>query len=258
MLSEIQPAETPMKDLSSYELYQMLGDNTPKGISGVPSEGIVKDKTTWYKDPKNLRYAPIAFDALAAAGLFGKAPKPVQYNPTTITQQGYLSPQQMDEQSMRNTVDSAYGTGVNSLRDASGGSGALLRANLAGLNNDYMSGIGKAYSGVNAANMAQKQQADQYNLGTQTQIAGQNAQMINQGEMYNNQLTNQNRNLNWDTRMSYLGKGAEGLGDVGYETRNAEIMPRIYGYNQYGQYRPLENKNAKACGGRLKMLNRKK
>lgn len=231
---------------------QKLFDNA----KSIIANGANSDKDTpFFKDPKNLRYAPIAFDALAATGLFGKAPTPQQYSPSLIQQQGYLAPQQADEQSMRNAIDASYGTGVNAMSEAAGGSGAALRAGLSGLNADYMSSIGKAYSGVNQANMGQKQAADQFNLGTQGQIAGQNAQMMNQAEMYNNQLMNQKNAQDWDTRMSYLGKGAEGLGDIGYEARNAELMPRLFGYSQRGEYKPI---NAKACGGRLRMMRSKK
>jgi len=265
--ANIQPEVQPNtvyndKPYSATEENQMFGQDTPSKLWGIPDPATTA-KTgskipSFLKDPKNLRYAPIAFDALAASGLFGQSPKPTQYSPTTITQSGYLAPQQMDEQSMRNAVDASYQTGAAGLSDASGGSGSALRAGLSGLNADYMSSIGKAYSGVNQANMAQKQSADQYNLGTQGNVASQNAQMQNQAGMYNNQLLNQNQAQNWDQRMSYLGKGAEGLGDVGSEARNSEILQRMYGYNQYGQYRPLNPTTAKACGGRLKMLRRKK
>ena len=207
------------------------------------------------KDPKNLRYAPIAFDALAATGLFGKSPKPETYSPSLIRQQGNLTAPQINEEAMRAKIDAAYQNQIKGLAGASGGSGAALRSGLTGFGNDYMSAVGQGFLGAETANNQAKMQADQYNLGMAGNVASQNAQMINQAEMYNNQLLNQNNALNYDTRMSYLGKGAEGLGDIGYEQRNAEILPRLFGYNQYGQYKPL---NAKACGGRLKLMRRKK
>jgi hypothetical protein len=156
---------------------------------------------------------------------------------------------------MRAKIDAAYQNQIRGMAGASGGSGAALRSGLTGLGNDYMSAVGQGFLGAETANNASKMQADQYNLGTTGNIAAQNAQMQNQAGMYNNQMINQNNALNYDTKMSYLGKGAEGVGDIGYEQRNAEILPRLYGYNQYGEYKPL---NAKACGGRLKMMNRKK
>ena len=212
------------------------------------------------RDPKNLRYAPIAFDALASTGLFGKTPTPKEFAPSLIQQQGYLTPDQIDEMQMQNAVNSAYQTGASALGEAAGGSGAALRAGLSGLNKDYMSSIGKAYSDANQANIAQKQAAQQYNLSTQGNIASQNAQLLNQAGMYNNQLLNNKLASDYDTRMSYLGKAAEGLGDIGYEARTSEIMPRIFGYDQYGNYiAPLKEKaTAKSCGGKLKMRNRKK
>jgi len=207
------------------------------------------------QDPKNLRYAPIAFDALAASGLFGKSPKPEQYSPTLIKQQGSLTPSQVDEESMRSKIDAAYQNQIRGMAGASGGSGAALRSGLTGLSDSYMSAVGQGFLGAETANNAAKMQADQYNLGTASNVASQNAQLQNQAGLYNNQMINQNNALNYDNRMSYLGKGAEGLGDIGYEARNAEILPRLFGYNQYGQYKPL---NAKACGGRLKLIRRKK
>jgi len=207
------------------------------------------------QDPKNLRYAPIAFDALAATGLFGKSPKPEQYSPTLIKQQGNLTPSQVDEESMRAKIDAAYQNQIRGMTGASGGSGAALRSGLTGLGTDYMSAVGQGFLGADTANVDARMKADQYNLGTAGSVASQNAQMQNQSGLYNNQMINQNNALNYDTKMSYLGKGAEGLGDIGYEARNADILPRLFGYNQYGEYKPL---NAKACGGRLKLMRRKK
>lgn len=206
------------------------------------------------QDPKNLRYAPIAFDALAATGLFGKSPKPEQYSPTLIKQQGNLSAPQINEEAMRAKIDAAYQNQIRGMAGASGGSGAALRSGLTGLSDDYMSAVGQGFLGAETANNQAQMQADQYNLGTSQNVASQNAQMKNQAGLYNNQMINQNNALNYDNKMSYLGKGAEGLGDIGYEARNAEIMPRIFGYTDLAKYAP----NAKACGGRLRMLKRKK
>ena len=226
------------------------------------SKALADNRTNlgFLRDPKNLRYAPIAFDALASTGLFGKTPTPKEFAPSLIQQQGYLTPNEIDEMQMQNAVNSAYQTGVSALGEAAGGSGAALRAGLSGLNKDYMSSIGKAYSDANQANIAQKQAAQQYNLSTQGNIASQNAQLLNQTGMYNNQLLNNKLASDYDTRMSYLGKAAEGLGDIGYESRTSEIMPRIFGYDQYGNYilSLKEKATAKSCGGKLKIKSRKK
>jgi len=224
-------------------------------FAGSTGNGTVAGKTPFFKDPKNLRYTPIAFDALAATGLFGKSPKPETYSPTLIKQQGNLIAPQVNEESMRAKIDAAYQNQIRGLAGASGGSGAALRSGLTGVGEDYMSAVGQGFLGAETANNQAKLQADQYNLGTSQNVASQNAQMQNQAGLYNNQMINQNNALNYDNKMSYLGKGAEGLGDIGYETRNAEILPRLFGYNQHGEYKPL---NAKACGGRLKMLKRRK
>jgi len=259
--SEVQPDIVyPDQPLSFNDKQQMFG-NEKTGVLSQNSEVSSNNSPSFFKDPKNLRYAPIAFDALAATGLFGKAPKPTTYNPTTIQQPGTLQAPQVDEQTMRANIDSAYQNQIRGMSDATGGSGAALRAGLTGVGADYMSAVGQGFLGANTANNQARQQADQYNLGTQANVASQNAQMQNQAGMYNNQLQNQNNALNYDQRMSYLGKGAEGLGDVGYEARNADIMKKIYGYDINGNYRPLnpsERSTAKACGGRLRMMRRKK
>lgn len=227
--------------------------NTASGLDSKTDLGFLRDS-------KNLRYAPIAFDALASTGLFGKSPKPQEYSPTLIQSQGMLAPQQQDEMQMRNAVDASYQTGVSALGEAAGGSGAALRAGLSGLSKDYMSSIGKSYGDVNRANIAQKQAADQFNLSTQANIASQNAQALSQADLYNNQMANQNAAINYDNRMSYLGKGAEGLGDIGYEKRLSDVMSKIYGYDQYGNYvAPLKEKaTAKSCGGKIKLQTRRK
>jgi len=225
---------------------------TPESKTNLGGTGNVGG---FLKDPKNLRYAPIAFDALAATGLFGKSPKSEQYSPTLIKQQGNLSAPQVNEESMRAKIDAAYQNQIRGMAGASGGSGVALRSGLTGVGEDYMSAVGQGFLGAETANNQAKMQTDQYNLGAAQNVASQNAQMQNQAGLYNNQIINQNNALNYDNKMSYLGKGAEGLGDIGYEARNAEILPRLFGYNQYGEYKPL---NAKACGGRLRMMNRKK
>jgi len=219
-----------------------------KGLDGKTNLGF-------FRDAKNLRYAPIAFDALAGSGLLGKTPTPEKYDPTLIQQSGRLNPAQIDEMQMRNATDSAFQTGIAGLSEASGGSGSALRAGLSGLNKDYMSSIGSAYSSANVANNTARMQADQFNLGMDANTSAQNAQMINQAELYNTDAANKAKLSDYDTRMSYLGKGAEGLGDIGYEQRMAELMPKLYGYDQYGKYiAPLQKK----CGGRLRLKNHKK
>ena len=167
-----------------------------------------------------------------------------------------LSPQAIDEMQTRKAIDEAYQTGVSGLAESAGGSGSALRSSLSGLTSDYMSGIGKSFADVNRANIAQKQAADQFNLQTQGSLAAQNAQLMNQTNLYNNQLLNAKSQADYENRMSYLGKAAEGLGDIGYESRLGEILPRIYGYYQYGNYvAPLSKK---ACGGRLRLKSYKK
>lgn len=209
----------------------------------------IKEKPSFFRDSKNLRYAPIAFDALASTGLFGKTPTPSTISPTLIQNQGMLSPQAIDEMQTRKAVDEAYQTGVSGLAESAGGSGSALRAGLSGLTSDYMSGIGKSFVDVNRANIAQKQAADQFNLQTQGNVASQNAQLINQSNLYNNQLLNAKDQADYENRMSYLGKAAEGVGDIGYESRLGEILPKIYGYDQYGNY----TAKLKKCGGRLRL-----
>lgn len=220
--------------------------NTPNDSS--------KSEFNFFGDSKNLRYAPIAFDALASTGLFGKTPNPETITPTLIQQPGQLTAPKIDEMQMRNQVDSAYQSSLNGQTESAGGSASALRSNLNALSNDYMSGIGKAYVDANNANNASKMQADQFNLQMQGNVASQNAQLINRADMYNNSLINQAKDKNYENRMSYLGKAAEGLGDIGYENRMAELMPKLYGYDQYGNYNPT----LKACGGRLRLKKHKK
>lgn len=240
------------------------GMNQPLAVGKLETEKLTskandifannKETPGFFGDSKNLRYAPIAFNALAGTGLFGKTPTPEQYNPTMIQQQGTLSAPQVDQQTMRAGIDAAYQNQIRGMSDASGGSGAALRAGLTGVGADYMSGVGSGFLGANTANMAAKMQADQYNLGTAANIASQNAQMMNQGAMYNTDALNKSKALNYDNRMSYLGKAAEGVGDIGYEERLREIMPKIFGYTDMAKHAS----GAKACGGRLRLKSYKK
>jgi len=240
--------------LEMTKLNKKISDISAMNLNPKTRLGFTGDLSA-LKDSKNLRYAPIAFDALAATGLFGKSPSPEKYNPSLIGQQGKLTPAQIDEMQMRNAVDAAYQTGISGLSEASGGSGSVLRANLSGLNKDYMSGIGKSYADANAVNNASKMAADQINLTTEGNVASQNAQMMNQANLYNTNASNSARIKAYEDRMSYLGKAAEGIGDIGYEERLREIMPKLYGYDDYGNYvAPLK----KSQGGRLRLKNHKK
>lgn len=201
-------------------------------------------------DSKALRYAPTAFNALAGSGLFGKAPEPEEYTPTMIQQPESLKAQQLDVEPARTAVDQAYQTGIRSLAGATGGSGAALRANLQGLNLGYTKGLGQTYLGAQERNLSNVQGVDQFNLQNQQQTTAANAQLMNQAGLYNTQAGNQYAAKGYDDRMSYLGAAAEGLGDIGYEERNREILPKIFGYSDLGEYRPLGTR--KACGGRLR------
>lgn len=248
----IDPIKPTLGIQNTLQLEKKLTDKVKDNSNALAESNT---STGFLRDQKNLRYAPIAFDALAATGLFGKSPKPETYSPTLIKQQGSLTAPRVNEEAMRAKIDAAYQNQIRGMAGASGGSGAALRSGLTGLSDDYMSAVGQGFLGAETANNQAQMQVDQYNLGTSQNVASQNAQMQNQAGLYNNQMINQNNALNYDNKMSYLGKGAEGLGDIGYEARNAEILPRLFGYNQYGEYRPL---NAKACGGRLRMIRRKK
>lgn len=239
---------TPFLGLSQKLESQKLLNNAKSLTSNI------KEKPSFFSDSKNLRYAPIAFNVLASTGLFGKTPTPKTTSPTLIQNQGMLSPQAIDETQARKLVDEAYQTGVSGLSEASGGSGSALRSGLMGLTSDYASSLGKTFADVNRTNIAQKQAADQFNLQTQGNVASQNAQLINQSNLYNNQLLNAKDQADYENRMSYLGKAAEGVGDVGYESRLGEILPKIYGYDQYGNY----TAKLKKCGGRLRLKSYKK
>jgi hypothetical protein len=128
-----------------------------------------------------------------------------------------------------------------------------MRAGLTGLGVGYSQGLGQAYLGAQERNMQNQQGVDQFNLQNQQQISGANAQLMNQAGLYNNQMQNQNRMQNYENRMSYLGKGAEGLGDIGYEERNRELMPKMFGYTDMADYF-LKNPTApRALGGKLKI-----
>lgn len=249
---------------------RLFGENLSKSATGLESDKLntysanmkqkgldAKSKLNagFFGDSKNLRYAPIAFNALAGSGLFGKSPAPDKHNPTLIQQQGNLSAPQIDEQTMRANIDAAYQNQIRGMSDVSGGSGAAIRAGLTGVGADYMSAVGQGFLGANTANNQAKMQTDQYNLGMAGNIAAQNAQMQNQASMYNTQMSNQNKALNYDNKMSYLGKAAEGVGDIGYEQRMMEIFPKTTGYTTMGDWAALEKaKKAgiiKAKGGKL-------
>ena len=251
--SGLLPIQNQTQKLETGELQSKI--NSTEDFNGKTGLGF-------FRDPKNLRYAPIAFDALAATGLFGKSPKPETYSPATIRQQGSLTAPRINEEAMRAKIDAAYQNQIRGLSDATGGSGAALRAGLTGLGSDYMSAVGQGFLGADTANKQAQMQADQYNLGTAGNVAAQNTQMQNQASLYNNQMLNQRNALDYDTRMSYLGKGAEGLGDIGYEQRMMEIFPKTTGYTDMGDWAALEKARKagiiKACGGRLKLMRRKK
>lgn len=191
-----------------------------------------------------LRYAPIAFNALAGTGLFGKAPEAESYEPTMIQRPGRLKAQQLNMEAPRAAVDQAYQTGISSLAGATGGSGAAMRAGLTGLHSGYVKGLGDTYLKAQERNLINQQTTDQFNIQTGQQTEAANVQAMNRAKYLNAMNKTGADRYAHDTRMGYLGAAAEGLGDVGYEERMRDILPRIFGYDDRGVY-------SKARGGKL-------
>jgi len=117
-----------------------------------------------------------------------------------------------------------------------------------GLSSGYSNALGQAYLGAQERNLQNRQGVDQFNLQNQQNVAGANTQLMNQAGMYNTQAGNQNLLQRYEDRLSYMGKAAEGLGDIGYEERNREILPKIFGYDDLARYMHQVN----AYGGRLR------
>lgn len=250
--------------------YQMFGQDVPnQSLTGqdIPTPGSKNNFKipSFLKDSNNLRYAPVAFNAIA--GLTSKVPIPKTYSPTLVKSQGALQAPRVDEQTMRNAIDAGYQNQIRGLADVSGGSGATVRAGLLGAGSNYMSALGQGFLQANQANTQSKMAADQYNLQSGNTNALQNAQMLSQADQYNTQTRNARDLANYENKMSYLGQGAQDLGEIGKEERFAKIMPKVYGYDQYGNYTLLQGEPQsnsmpklpviKKCGGKLKLRMKK-
>jgi hypothetical protein len=204
------------------------------------------DKKLPFKAQDLLKYAPLL------TGLTGLgAPKLDNYNATT-TSAGLISPELIDEQTMRARIDEGYGASKGAMAGLTGGSAAAQRTGMAGIDKGYMDSIGSGFIQANQANNAAKMGVNQFNMQNQTGIAGQNMQALNQAGLYNNSQQNQYKKDKYDTRINALQDTLESAGNIGLENERRRLYGDYLGQKGYD----LKSNTFAKKGGKLKYAKR--
>lgn len=182
------------------------------------------------------RYAPIAANLIS--GITAKKGKPLNTNvnypsmaPTLI------SPEKLSTAPVRETIASQYGSNVNALSGASGGSGAALRSGLSGLSLSGGRAAGEALNDIYSRNALMRAEAAKYNAAETSNVNKINLDQKNRALQVNreNQIANQQDIAARDMRRaSALSAAATGVGEVGKENKTAEMLKNIYGYDIKG------------------------
>jgi len=192
-----------------------------EGKPGTPGIDIDQPGTGIDTRPEWMRYAPLAQGALALA----KPPELEKLTASTVST-GLLDPKLVDEQTMRAGIDASVRGNVGALSNVTGGSGSAQRAALLAAGVSGAGVTSDAFLASNTANNQARMAADQYNIGTQTAVAGQNASAINAAESYNVGAQNAQDQEMFDTRLSMVQDTLDSAGKIGQENRWANINDR--------------------------------
>ena len=265
---KIGPA-TSLMNYSPYEqmtVEDILIDLPEPEVSYTP-EGTPVDAKRPEKPTKNPPNLPNLWPELGLAGNLGAMAMldPTYMTPSTMST-GYLRPQTIDEQTMRGNIDAANRANVGALANVTGGSGAAQRAGLLGQGVNYMGATGNAFTQANQANNAARMQADQFNIGTQGNVASQNMAAINQANAMNTGIANQYDMQKADTFASAVGDYSVAGADRRMSNDASKFWGRATGYDpKTAQYllamqngnKPVEETKAAAYGGIIKTRKRK-
>lgn len=183
-----------------------------------------------------MRYTPIAANALS--GLLTQRSKPMSENFSLPTiSPTLISPEQLSTDPTRQALGSQYKLGVDALAGAAGGSGAAMRSGLSGMSLAGARGAGEAYNDIYAKNAMLRGDATKYNA-----TATDRANMINLDQATkslmmareNEQFNRQDEAEFQQQRRAGLLAAATGIGQVGKENKQIEMLKKIYKYDSQG------------------------
>lgn len=174
------------------------------------------------------RLAPIAMNAYQLKNL--KKPEGFQYE----TLANRYKPQYVDEAQMQRIVDQEGNNTMAAIGQMGGSEGATRNAILAmGLNKTKA--LGDAYANAAAQNRAQDAQAQQFNLGVDTQ------NMMIRNKAMDEMRADEGA---YDTaRSKYLSSIGTDIGDIGKEKNASDAAITMFGYTRKGKYVVDKNGN---------------
>jgi len=216
-------------EIAGLQSSSQVGSNNPHNADKEESDGA-----DWNQ---MMRYAPIAANAIA--GITARKIPPLSTNVNMPTMNANLiSPERLSEEPIRQQIGSQYNNAVNALSGASGGSGAAMRAGLTGLALNSGKSASEALNDIQNRNAMLRGEATKYNAQAQQEAnrvnLGQRTRGIELGR--ENQLLNQQDVAARDMvrRQSLMG-AATGLGQIGKENVQSQMLGEIYGYDSKGE-----------------------
>jgi hypothetical protein len=171
-----------------------------------------------------------------------------------------ISPEQLSTDPTRQALGSQYKLGVDALAGAAGGSGAAMRSGLSGMSLAGARGAGEAYNDIYAKNAMLRGDATKYNA-----TATDRANMINLDQATkslmmareNEQFNRQDEAAFQQQRRAGLLAAATGIGQVGKENKQEEMLKNIYKYDSQGN-RINYGDEARAAAAKARKIARDK
>lgn len=193
-----------------------------------------------------MRYAPIAMNALSA--LTAKKGRSLDSVNLPTISPTLISPEQLSTAPVQEAVGSQYRSSVDALSGATGGSGASVRSGLSSLSLAGSRGAGEAYNDIYSKNAMLRGDVTKYNAQETSQTNRVNLDQANREAQINreSQIANQqDRSARDMYRLAGLNAAATGIGQVGKENKQAEMIRNIYGYDAQGNKISLEDAKKK-------------
>lgn len=183
-----------------------------------------------------LRHAPTVMDALQLNNM--EKPQATRLNKLDAR----YKPEYTDEQRLQNMARENFNTTAEGLGSASGGSTSALRSNILGAQVNRAKALSNAYSKASDSNKSENRAAQQFNIGVDKVNLGQSN--------LEEDITAKDLGVYNTNKSKMLTSLANNLGAAGKEGKYKDIVEKLYGYNQKGDY--LNKKKGKAKAVKLK------
>ncbi len=267
---------TPDTDYSQQEIAAQIADIKKYDTTKKITSSVITPTSTPNIPPQKadystlLRYAPALASGVAsitdALGVTNKPDYTAANEMDALNVKGerlgnYLAYNPLDQNYFTNQLGANAASTRAGLRGASGGNRATYMAGLLGSDANYNEGLGKLARQATESNMAQKQQVEGFNRGT-NQF---NAQQSNWEQGINLQnrvnaigLREQARQNSTNAKMTNLNNFVESVGGVGQENMYRNMIQNnpalAYKLGILGNL-DFKNGQSKKNGGKLKIKN---